>query len=157
MEFLKKLFEKKNTGQLILAILFIIYLVMNYNIPPNLASMINNTYGNILIIVIALLIFMVTNPIVGVLGFLVAYQMISSSNKYGLNLLQNLRNDYTQTEHKKWGPFTASNQFPYTLEQEMVKKMTPGVPVDSVNSPSSFKPILSNTNDAAPIHYNGVI
>jgi hypothetical protein len=47
------------------------------------------------------------------------------------------------------------NQFPYTLEQEVVKKMAPAK--ESYDyTPSSFSPVLDDTYDAAPIDYTGV-
>jgi hypothetical protein len=48
--------------------------------------------------------------------------------------------------------FTAFNQFPYTLEQEVVAKMAPIVHTGySINS-ASYKPLLDNLYDAAPIN-----
>ena len=49
------------------------------------------------------------------------------------------------------------NQFPYTLEQEVVKKMAPIRDTGYTNSESTFSPILDDTYDAAPINYTGVI
>jgi hypothetical protein len=48
------------------------------------------------------------------------------------------------------------NQFPYTLEQEVVKKMAPMKFSDSTTT-SSFSPVLDDTYDAAPIDYTGVV
>jgi hypothetical protein len=55
------------------------------------------------------------------------------------------------TEEKKASQLTAYNQFPYTLEQEVVKKMAPIVqPVSSLTKPS-YKPLLDNLYDASPL------
>ena len=63
---------------------------------------------------------------------------------------------YVPTEVKKESNLNAMNQFPYTLEQEVVKKMAPmKVPDDA--TPSSFSPVLDDTYDAAPIDYMGVV
>ena len=49
------------------------------------------------------------------------------------------------------------NQFPYTLEQEVVKKMAPIKQTEDTQTPSTFSPILDNLYDAAPIGYTGVV
>jgi len=54
-----------------------------------------------------------------------------------------------------WSPFSPTHQFPYTLEQEMVKKMT--APQKNQNDNLQFKGMLDNTHDAAPLNYQGVI
>jgi hypothetical protein len=48
--------------------------------------------------------------------------------------------------------FSAFNQFPYTLEQEVVKKMAPIVRSGSTLSKPSYKPLLDNLYDASPIN-----
>jgi len=53
------------------------------------------------------------------------------------------------TEEKKASNLTAFNQFPYTLEQEMVSKMAPIE--HTVYEPSSFVPLLDNTHDALAV------
>ena len=47
--------------------------------------------------------------------------------------------------------FTAFNQFPYTLEQEVVAKMAPIVRSGSSLSSASYKPLLDNLHDASPL------
>jgi hypothetical protein len=48
--------------------------------------------------------------------------------------------------------FTAFNQFPYTLEQEVVAKMAPIARSGSSLVPASYKPLLDNLHDAAPLN-----
>ena len=64
---------------------------------------------------------------------------------------------YIPTEKKKYSSMTKNNQFPYTLEQEIVKKMAPVNKNNSTSSSYSFKPILDDLHDAAPLDYKGVI
>jgi hypothetical protein len=61
------------------------------------------------------------------------------------------------TETKKSSNLSAMNQFPYTLEQEVVKKMAPIKQTEDTQTPSTFSPILDNLYDAAPIGYTGVV
>ena len=48
--------------------------------------------------------------------------------------------------------FTAFNQFPYTLEQEVVKKMAPIVQSGSVLKKASYKPMLEDLYGASPVN-----
>jgi hypothetical protein len=148
-------FKKKNMGEILLATLFIVYLIMGYKTPTVLANVIDTTYGKVLVVLVALMLFAYTNPILGVLGFFVAYNLIMKSEivtgTYGLN-------NYMPTEQKKYTALTSYNQFPYTLEQEVVKKMAPLNKADSSGTNTySFNPILDDLHDAAPINYTGVI
>ena len=85
-----------------------------------------------------------SNPVLGVLALLVAYQMIRrASVKTGMAGLE----EYYPTEEKKWSPFSATHQFPYTLEQEMVKKMTTQkFNTEYVKAP--YRPTLDDTHEA---------
>jgi hypothetical protein len=155
MDNFQDLFKKKNMGELLLAILFIIYLIMGYKTPSVLANVIDTTYGKVVVVLVALLLFANSNPVLGVLGFFVAYNLITNSEMttgtYGLN-------NYLPTETKKYSALTMYNQFPYTLEQEIVKKMAPINKSDSSGSNTySFNPVLDDLHDAAPVNYTGVI
>jgi hypothetical protein len=146
MESFDSLFKKQNMGQVILLILFIIYLLAGYKTPELLARGIDTIIGKIVVVVVAILLFCKCNPILGVLGFVVAYVLIRRSEmKTGTYALER----YMPTEEKKASNLTAFNQFPYTLEQEMVSKMAPIE--HTVYEPSSFVPLLDNTHDALPV------
>jgi hypothetical protein len=150
MDYLRNLFTKKHMPELLLSVLFVVYLVMGFNIPENIASMIDSTIGKIVVSLIALMLFAYTNPILGVLGLLVAYQLIKGSSiKTGMAGLE----AYYPTEQKKWSPFTPTNQFPYTLEQEVVKNMTTQKFNTTYVKPS-FSPVLDDNYDAAPVSQN---
>ena len=140
--------------QLILVILFVLYLVFNFRIPRALAESIDTSAGKIVVIVLALSLFAYSNPILGVLGILVAFELIKRSTivtgRYALE-------KYYPTETKKWSPFNPRHQFPYTLEQEVVKKMAPIRKVQGPEERPTFKPVLDNLHDAAPVNYAGVI
>ena len=140
-------FDKKNMPETILTVLFIIYLVMGYNMPECVATMIDSTIGKILVVLAALMLFAYSNPILGVLALLVAYQMIrGASVKTGMAGLE----EYYPTEEKKWSPFTPAHQFPYTLEQEVVKNMTTQkFNTEYVKAP--YRPTLDDTHDASYI------
>ena len=154
MDSFSDLFKKENMGQVILCILFIIYLIMGYKMPDSIATVIDTSFGKILVIIMALMLFSYANPILGVLGFFVAFDLISkSSATTGSYALER----YVPTETKKSSNLSAMNQFPYTLEQEVVKKMAPIKQTEDTQTPAAFSPILDNLYDAAPIGYTGVV
>ena len=145
MDSLNNLSDKKNMPQLLLAGLFVLYLVMDFKTPDSLAPMIDSNIGKIAVIIVALMLFAYSNPILGVLGLLVAYQLIrGASIKTGMAGLE----EYYPTEEKKWSPYSPTHQFPYTLEQEVVKNMTTEkFNTEYVKAP--FRPTLDDTHDAA--------
>lgn len=147
MEYLNSLLEKKHMPQLVLSVLFVIYLVLGYRLPESLSFMIDSTVGKIVVVVIALMMFAYSNPILGVLSLLVAYQLIKGASvRTGMAGLE----EYYPTEQKKWTPFTATNQFPYTLEQEVVKNMA-SQKFNTTYVKAPYRPVLEDTHDATPL------
>ena len=154
MDSFKDLFKKQNKGEILLTIILIIYILMGYKTPESIAKMIDTVYGKIVVIVIAIILFSYTNPILGVIGFYVAFDLIKKSSEttgtYALD-------KYVPTEEKKESQLNAMNQFPYTLEQEVVKKMAPINNTIDATGASPYSPVLDNLYDAAPINYTGVV
>jgi hypothetical protein len=150
MEVVTKLLKKDNMGELILVILFIIYLVLGLKTPELVANMVDNVIGKLVIILLVFYLFINANPVLAVLFALVAFVLMrNSKNTTGLGALKN----YAPTEEKKMSQFTAFNQFPYTLEQEVVSKMAPIVRSGTSITQASYKPLLDNLHDAS--HING--
>ena len=147
MDYFKDLFTKKQTPELVLSILFVLYLVMGFHVPDGVATIIDTSIGKIVVVLVALMLFAYSNPVLGVLALLVAYQLIKGASvKTGMAGLE----EYYPTEAKKWTPFTPTHQFPYTLEQEVVKNMTTQkFNTEYVKAP--FRPTLDDTHDAAPL------
>ena len=149
MDSFSSLFKKEHMGELILAILFIIYLIMGYKTPEPVANMVDTVVGKIVIVLIVIYMFMHNNPVLAILALFVAFDLIRrSSVATGIDALKR----YAPSEEKKSSQFSAFNQFPYTLEQEVVKKMAPIVQSGSSLSKASYMPILENLHDASTIN-----
>ena len=149
MESFSSLLKKEHMGELVLVVLFIIYLIMGSKTPEPVAGMVDTLVGKIVILITIIYLFMHANPILAVLALFVGFDLIRrSSMATGIDALQK----YAPTEEKKSSQFTAFNQFPYTLEQEVVKKMAPIVRSGSTLSKPSYKPLLDNLYDASPIN-----
>ena len=149
MDSFTELLNKKHMGELVLVILMIIYLVMGFKTPDFIANMVDNMIGKIVIILLVIYLFMNANPILAVVAALVAFNLMrSTSGSTGLGDLA----AYAPSEQKKMSQFTAFNQFPYTLEQEVVAKMAPIVRSGTSIMPPSYKPLLDNLHDASPLN-----
>jgi hypothetical protein len=149
MERFSDLFKKQHMGELVLVILFIVYLILGLKTPEPIANIIDTLVGKIVIILIVIYLFMHANPILAVLAIFVAFDLIRrSSATTGIDALKK----YAPSEEKKTSQFTAFNQFPYTLEQELVAKMAPIMKSGSSLTQASYKPLLDNLYDASPIN-----
>jgi hypothetical protein len=136
--------KKESMPEIILSLLFVIYLIFGGNTLPNyITNLTDNTYGKIVIIIISLSLFAYSNPIIGILGLLVAYKLMHVQPS-SVDL-----DKYNETQSSTWFPVnTNTTHIPYTLEQEVVKKMT----LSKFNQDyekNSWKPVLDDTHDAA--------
>jgi hypothetical protein len=149
MNSFSSLFKKEHMSELILAILLIIYLIMGSKTPQPIAVLVNSLIGKVILFFIVVYMFLYSNPILAVLFLFVVFDLISRSN---YTIKTNTLKSYLPSEEKKSSQFTAFRQFPYTLEQEVVKKMAPIVQNGSTLSKPSYKPIMNNLYDASPIN-----
>lgn len=144
-------FNMKNTGQNVLLVLFVIYLVAGYNMPEPIANFINTLVGKFVLVSMVVYLFINTNIILTIAGILVVVDMIRRSSLVtGMDALQR----FMPTEEKKMSQFSAFNQFPYTLEQEVVKKMAPIVQTGYSFIPASYSPVLVDLHDASSLTEN---
>jgi hypothetical protein len=149
MESFSSLLKKEHMGELVLVVLFIIYLIMGFKTPESVAGIVDTLAGKIVIFITIIYLFMHANPILAVLALLVGFDLIRrSSMATGIDALQK----FAPSEEKKSSQFTAFNQFPYTLEQEVVAKMAPVMKSGSSLSQASYKPLLDNLYDASPLN-----
>jgi hypothetical protein len=149
MNSFSSLFKKEHRSQLILTIILIAYLILGLKTPEPVAFLVNNIIGKIIVIAIVIYMFLYMNPILAVISLVAAFDLIRRSS---LSMYNNLIQTYIPSEESKMNQFTAFNQFPYTLEQEVVKKMAPIVQSGSVLNSASYKPLLDNLHDASPVN-----
>ena len=136
------------TGEVLLTLLFIIYLIMGYDTPEPIADVVDTLVGKAVIFIIVVCLFVYTNPVLAVIGLFVAFDLIRRSSMVtGIDALKK----YAPSEEKKASQFSAFNQFPYTLEQEIVKKMAPIIQTSSTMNRPSYSPMVENLYDAASL------
>ena len=147
MDKLKNLLLKENRYQLVIIVLFIAYILLDIKTPENLAYLFDNMFGQIVLILGALALFLNAHPVVGVLGFFVAYEIIRrSSISTGSDAIQK----YIPTEETKADEMQQMNTYKKSLEEEVVDNMIPLVgPPD--NSTASFKPVLDDNIESSKL------
>jgi hypothetical protein len=146
MNSFSQLFEKKHLKDMMLVLVFSIYLIMGYPTPEPVATVVDTLLGKLVIMIVVVSLFVYANPVVAVLSLLVAFDLMRrSSMSTGIDALSR----YAPTERKKMSQFTAFNQFPYTLEQEVVKKMAPILQGGYTMSKATYKPTLEQQHNAS--------
>ena len=149
MENLKDLLKTEKRHQLVLGALFLIYIIFQVQTPPALASLIDNEVGTIVVIVFALSLFAAVNPIIAVLGLVAAVELLRRSK---VSTGSKELSKQLPAEDQKTFDMMAENQFPLTLEEEMVKKRAPLVSDISHSGDSTFKPVLESDGNATLLH-----
>ncbi len=144
----EELMKKNNFHQLFMLILLIGYIVFNVQTPHFIAPLIDNIFGNIVIIILAFFIIIHANPILGIVFLLAAYELIRrSSETTGTAAIKR----YLPSQIKQDQHLSAFNQFPVTLEEQMVKKMAPLVMTPGPNH-LHYKPSTADDNNAMPVN-----
>ena len=144
------IFDKQYMGQYILTLIFIIYLILGYKTPQPIAQMVDTIPGKLIVIICAVILIAYANPILSVVGLFVAFDLIRRSSlatgNYGIQ-------HYLPNEDSKMDKITSFNEYPVTLEQEMVAKMVPTVNRGELSTKSNYGPSTDYTYDAAPANF----
>ena len=135
------------SGQFLLLIIFVVYIVFNVKTPQPLASMIDSTFGYVVIIALFAVLAINLNPIVIVVGVFAIYLLFKRSSISTGSLAMT---KFLPTENVKSQYLSAFNQFPVTLEEEVVQQMAPLQPGPAM-APKSFLPIMDNLHNASGI------
>lgn len=148
MQNLKDLIKAENRHQLVLGIVLIIYIIMNVKTPKILSDLIDTIYGNIVVVVIAMILFSNSNPVIGVLAVVASYLLLKrSSISTGSMAIKK----YLPSEKSRSDDFSKLNELPITLEEQMVSKMAPLVSHPSSYNDDNVKPVLEAPKDASPV------
>lgn len=140
-------------GQFLLLIIFVIYIIFNARTPEPIASIIDSTFGYVVIIALFALMAVNLSPIVTIVGVFALYLLFKRSSIATGSLAMT---KFLPTENVKSQYLSAFNQFPVTLEEEVVQQMAPLQPGPAMG-PKTFYPALNNLHSAASINYTGVV
>ncbi len=149
--------RQEKQHEMVIFVLLILYIVFTPDVPQGLAVYAESTVGQLVIIILAITLFLSTNPVVGILGFLAAYEFIRRASRvtgvYGIKT-------FSPTEQKKQEIMKAMNAEPVkTLEEELVDNLVPISPNDDIGltDGGSFQPVLGPLYGAVEPDYQGVI
>ena len=155
-----KSLKKFTTLEIIVLIIFIIYLLFDIQLPTAINQLIDTSLGVVVVLILTLWIFLSTNAIIGVVAIFVAYVLVSrSSSSLGprvalmqYNPIQIKRDIQIADMNTKLDVDVATGApLEPTLEEEVVKQMAPlssGSP-DFIET--GFKPIAESTHNASSV------
>ena len=140
-------FKTCRNHEMLLTVLLILYIVLNVPTPDVLSSYVDTPLGNIVVVLIALSFFTHSHPVVGVLGLFAAYVLIRRSSS------SSAIEAYVPSEKRKSEELSAFNQFPVTLEEQMVALRAPLADTQLGSATVSFLP---NQLDQTSLGYTRV-
>ena len=144
---LKALIKKGKSHEMVLAALFVLYIVFDIRPPTAVADLTDNIYAEAGVVIAALWLFMNSHAVVGVLGLIAAYEFVKRGHTSSTS--GQVRR-YLPSEFRKGQHLDAYNQFPVTLEEQVVSKMAPLVKNIDLSVPS-YKPVLDDEVGGAPL------
>lgn len=133
---MESVFKYAKNHEMLLTVLIILYIVLNVPTPDSIAPYIDTPLGNIVVAVIALSLFTHSHAVVGVLGLFAAYVLIRRSGASGSAAIE----AYVPSEKRKSEELSSLNQFPVTLEEQMVALRAPLADAAVGSATSSFHP-----------------
>jgi hypothetical protein len=144
---MRNAFNACRKHEMLLTVLIVLYIVLNVPTPDVIASYVDTPLGNIVVVLIALSFFTHSHPVVGVLGLFAAYVLIRRSSS------SSAIEAYVPSEKRKSEELSAYNQFPVTLEEQMVALRAPLADTQVGSATSSFHP---NQLDQTSLGYTQV-
>ena len=136
----------------VLGALLILYILAPIELPKDISNFANGIFGRVLVILLALSVFTQSNAIVGILGIIAAYTLIKRAEGQDSPIHSR---KFVPSETTRASDFTEFNQFPMTLEEEVVSEMAPLVHSDSSDA-AKYQPVADPIHDAATPDYQGI-
>lgn len=127
---------------LVLSLLMVVFIVVDIAPPSNICMLIDTIVGKAVVIMIALSLFSL-DMLLGVVGIVAAYVLIMRCSKK-----EEVRT-FSPSEVKKSKQLSVMNQFPMTVEEEIIGKMIPRANPD-LQAPD-YKPTLQNLHNATKL------
>jgi|TARA_Y100000992_G_C21175673_1_gene448180 hypothetical protein len=119
-ENIKNTMKKPTMLNLVLIVIFIIYLLIDFDLPSDINNLISSPFGNIIVILFVLALVCTKNPLVVILGILFGYELIRRTTlKTGVPPMSGYLPPLTKPRTIKF-PSTEK-----TLEEEMVDDLLP--------------------------------
>ena len=141
-------FRSLSKLEMVILVLFAIYIALDIEMPESVASYIDSPLGMVGVLLVALFMFVYYNPILGVVGLFVAYEVVRRSARMN-NRVPMMT--YVPTQAKKDVEMAEMNPVaPTSLEEEMVNQMAPiGKSSLITYVTSEYKPVAENVHNAS--------
>ena len=138
---------KKDQHYLVLMVLLAIFIIFDIQIPGPIAEIVNTVVGKVIVVVIALSFCATKQPILSALALVAAYELINRSSSITIGPVR----QYLPTEVKKSRQLSAMNQFPVTVEEEVIAEMIPQE-AEPILTRASYIPRQDKLHDAAKLN-----
>lgn len=127
---------------LVLSLLMVVFIVMDIAPHSNVCMLIDTIVGKAVVIMVALSLFSL-DMLMGIVGIVAAYILIMRCSK------KEAVRTFSPSEVKKSKQLSVMNQFPQTVEEEIIGKMIPRTNPD-LQAPD-YKPTLQNLHNATKL------
>ena len=144
--------SKMSIFEMVLFIIFLLYVVLPIGTPAFLAPYIDSVLGMVVLFCITVSLFVYTTPVLGVLYILVAYEVLrrSSSNRGNTKAIIM---EYTPSQSNKDTDMKNMNpSIEKTVEEEVIEIRAPigkSQPTEYITT--SFKPVADNVEGASMV------
>jgi len=146
MDKLLKPLLKGKTQKNLLTLLFILFIVLDIQVPDAVANLANNIVGKIIIVMVSISLLKI-DPLLGVFGMIAGYTFIQ---RIDANHTQDeLR--FVPSETEKARNLRAMNVVKRTVEEDAVSKME-AMSRPNVFIKADYKPVLNMLHDAAKLN-----
>lgn len=126
--------------EIVTLVVLSIFIIVPLYPPVPLANLIESFLGKLAVLVISLLLLSNVKPVIGIVGLYAAFVLVYRSSSHLLP-----KNNFAIPEtRKEFDKMASHNQFPVTLEEEVVQKR---VPVDNQSIKTigeSYKPVYDS-------------
>ena len=142
-------YSQKNAIQTtILSAILFCFIVFKITVPDNLAHLVNNLYGHLIIVGLSFFIFTKSNPVVAVMFAFAAFAVLNRSGNTSMHSMH----QYIPSEDAKELMMMNMNEQPGTLEEEVVSQVIPLTAHADVTE-NIYQPKLSCDTGGAAMAY----
>lgn len=133
---------KMQNVEYIFIALLLLFILMDVEVPPTIGQYIDTTIGSIILISGAIYIFHI-QKVLGAVALIAAVEILRRTN--GIRAIK----QFIPSELRRSVQLSMWNDFPITLEEEIVRDQLPVV--NKINGKPSFKPKLANLQNAVEL------
>ena len=143
---------KQTPLEMVVMLVFVLYLVFPIDTPNMLAFCVDSTMGYLSIFLLGLYLFKDSNKLLAVLFLFVAYELVNRSCKVTKNKAASVARPVRTEKERKSNMVAMNPHKESSLEEEVIDKMAP-VGKSSVRSylSTSFNPIANDTKGASKV------